>query len=164
MQNKLAFITEGGEVERYHTVRTLQTETVGHHSFGVAMFCHLLLPESSKDLILAALTHDLAEHRLGDIPSPAKKEYGIGEQVNELEEKLLRSVGLNFELLPEEKRALKLADIFQGMSFCLRELQLGNRKHEVIYRRYASYAESFVLCGEEKNLFELLSGEYHELG
>lgn len=161
MKQRVKFIMDGGEVTRYHTVRNIQNETVGHHSFGVAMYCYLMT-RPSTNLLMAALTHDLAEHQTGDIPSPSKKAYGIGEQVNALEEKLLRSVGLEFELTIDERRTLKLADIFQGMSFCLRELQLGNRNIETIYKRYASYAEDFVLVGDEQILYNVIQEFYNE--
>ena len=157
MKDRLKFIVAGSEVERYHTVRTLTTETVGHHSHGVAMICVMLRGcQASKDLLLAALAHDLAEHQLGDIPSPAKREYGIGEQVNALEEKLLKSVGLDVELNRDDARTLKLADIAQGAIFCAREMQLGNRGMKVVYDRYKSYAEAFVLLGRERELFNLI--------
>lgn len=52
-------------------------QSVAAHSWGVAM---LLLEEAPKgvvtlDLIRAALTHDLHESVLGDVPSPAKTRF-----------------------------------------------------------------------------------------
>ena len=61
MRKKLEFILAGTEVTRYHTVRTLVQETVGHHSHGVAMLCLFLAPDASANLLKAALVHDLAE-------------------------------------------------------------------------------------------------------
>jgi len=161
MKDQVAFITAGSEVKRYHTVRTIQEETVGHHSFGVAMYCYLLC-KPSANLLIAALLHDLAEHVTGDLPSPAKRAYGIGDQVNELEARLLRDVGFEIELNEAEKRTLKLADIFQGMSFCVREIQLGNTLMKTIFNRYASYAEEKVLVGEERVLFNTIMEIYNE--
>ena len=164
MKDRLKFIIAGSEVERYHTVRTLTTETVGHHSHGVAMFCVLLRGcQAPKELLLAALVHDLAEHQLGDIPSPAKREYGIGEQVNALEEKLLHNAGLSFTLHPDDARTLKLADIAQGAVFCVREMELGNSGMKDVYDRYRSYAEAFLLLGRERELFDLIHNQYKEI-
>lgn len=161
MLSKIEFITAGSEVQRYHTLRTLQSETVGHHSHGVALFCDILSKGNpSSNLLKAALFHDLAEHQLGDIPSPAKKKYGIGEQVNELEEQLLSGVGLSVRLDPEEKRVLKLADIFQGMMFCVREVQLGNTRMREIYNRYRSYADELLLVGVEREVLGAISAIY----
>lgn len=163
MKDKLKFIQAGSEVTRYHTVKTLTQETVGHHSHGVAMICIMLMGcQVSADLLKAALCHDLAEHQLGDIPSPAKREYGIGDQVNELEDKLLNSVGLSVQLTPDEARVLKLADIAQGALFCVREMELGNSGMKVVYERYRSYAEGFVLLGRERELFDFINSQYEE--
>ena len=156
MKAQLQFLIDGSEVSRYHTVRTLQSETVGHHSHGVALLCQMIWPECPKDLLIMALTHDLAEHRTGDIPAPAKKEYKIGDMVNELEEKLLKSVGFDVLMTDKCKRVLKLADIFQGMIFCAREIQLGNKRQEIIMKRYEGYAEAFVLVGREAELFKFI--------
>ena len=127
------------------------------------MICIMLMGcQVSADLLKAALCHDLAEHQLGDIPSPAKREYGIGEQVNELEDKLLNSVGLSVQLTPDEARVLKLADIAQGALFCVREMELGNSGMKVVYERYRSYAEGFVLLGRERELFDFINSQYEE--
>lgn len=159
MKTQLEFFQSGSEVTRYHTVTTLQRETVGHHSHGVAMMCLILDPTCRKVVLQAALLHDLAEHVLGDIPSPAKREYGIGEQVNALEDRLLTSAGLAMpELTSCELRLLKLADIAQGALFCTREISLGNVKMRTIFDRYISYAENMILVGSEHELFNILKG------
>jgi len=161
MKDRIRFILAGSEVTRYHTIHTLQKETVGHHSHGVAMMCVLLSTGVlSAGLLMAALTHDLAEHQTGDIPSPAKREYGIGDQVSELEEKLLRSMNLDVLLSKTDARILKLADIAQGALFCIREIELGNTGMHVVYNRYKSYAENMVLVGKEKELFDTIHSMY----
>jgi 5'-deoxynucleotidase YfbR-like HD superfamily hydrolase len=147
----------GSEVLRYHTKTTLVKETVGHHSHGVAMLVLMLRPEASSRLLHAALTHDLAEHITGDIPSPAKRKYGIGEQVNTYEEDLLRDAGLAMPLLTtEEERLLKLADVAHGALFCAREISMGNRRMREVFETYLSYAEQLGLAGAEKELFNLI--------
>jgi 5'-deoxynucleotidase YfbR-like HD superfamily hydrolase len=157
MRNTVEFILAGAEVVRFHTVTTLQRETVGHHSHGVACLALLIDPEASRSLLLAALFHDLAEHQTGDIPSPAKREYGIGEQVDKLERRLMREASIAFpELSPEDARTLKLADIAHGALFCLREMSLGNRRMRAVYSRYMSYAHQMLLVGREKSLFNLI--------
>ena len=157
MKYALDFIQAGADVKRFHTCLTLQSETVGHHSHGVAMLCLLLDPLAQRSLLTAALVHDLAEHVTGDIPSPAKRRYGIGEQVSELETTLLRSVGLSAPLLhPDDARTLKLADIFQGMLFCARELSLGNSRMRGVFNNYASYAEAMNPVERELELFNLI--------
>lgn len=160
MRNRIEFFLDGAETERYHTIRTLQRETVGHHSHGVAMFVILL--GGGEGVLRAALYHDLAEHILGDIPSPAKKKYGIGEQVNELEEQILKGVGFSAELTGDDKRKLKFADIFQGMSFCTREVKMGNAKLASVFYRYKTYAEELMPCGVEREIYDALLEIWNE--
>ncbi len=159
MKAKIEFMMDGSEVVRYHTVHTLQRETVGHHSHGVAMLCLILNPECQRSVLVSALQHDLAEHQTGDIPSPAKRQYGIGEQISELEDKLLRIAGLEMPwLTTDESRLLKLADIAQGALFCAREISLGNTRMRDIFDRYLSYANQMLLVGREKDLFNIIKG------
>lgn len=157
MKTTLQFMLTGAEVARYHTVHTLQRETVGHHSHGVACVALLLSPSASRALLIAALMHDLAEQHTGDIPSPAKREYGIGEQVDKLERRLMLQAGLAYpELSAADARTLKLADIAHGALFCVREMSLGNRRMAVVYERYMSYARQMLLVGLEVELFDTI--------
>lgn len=164
MKPQLEFLTYGAEVTRYHTVQTLQRETVGHHSHGVALICLVLDPNASANLLRAALVHDLAEQHTGDIPSPAKRQYGIGQQVDELEQRLLAEYGFAMpNLTPAEARILKLADIAQGALFCVREMSLGNVRLRVVFDRYMVYASGMMLVGAERELFYAISRIKFEL-
>ena len=157
IKNQIQFYLSGSEVSRYHTVRTIQGETVGHHSHGVAVFCYLLSEQKpSAGLLMSANFHDLAEHVTGDLPSPSKKAYGIGEQVNELENKLLTEVGFELKLSERERRILKLADIYQGLCFSLSEVRLGNSRMQLIADRYSSYAEDMNIVGREREVYNAI--------
>ena len=163
MKDTLNFILAGSEVKRYHTVTTLMTETVGHHSHGVAMLILLMNPDASADVISFALMHDLAECETGDIPSPAKKRFGINEQISIDEKKIMLSHGLKLPYLSrEERRLLKLADIAQGALFCLREMELGNSKIRLVFDRYIEYSEALKPVGEEKTLFNIIKEKANE--
>lgn len=160
MKKKLLFAQAGAEVMRYHTLTTIVKETVGHHSHMVAMICYILDPNCSRDLLLAALTHDLAEQATGDIPSIAKRAYGVSEQVSSLEDTIMTAAGLAFpDLSDYEKRILKLADVAQGALYCAREISLGNRRMRTVFDRYMSYAADMGLLGVEEELFEIIRGE-----
>jgi 5'-deoxynucleotidase YfbR-like HD superfamily hydrolase len=157
MKTSIKFITGGSEVNRYHTMFTIQKETVGHHSHGVACLVLALNPDASRELLISALYHDLAEQHTGDIPSPAKRDYGIGDQVSELEERLVKSAGLHWPTLSEaEKRVLKLADLAHGALFCLREMSLGNQRMVEVYERFINYAVQMRLTSEEYKLFSAI--------
>lgn len=157
MKETLNFIIAGSEVTRYHTVTTLVKETVGHHSHGVAMLALLLNPMASRQVLMAALFHDLAEHQTGDIPSPAKRQFGIGDKVDQLEHRLMRAAGVVMpELSPDDARTVKLADLAQGALFCVRELSLGNVRMRAVLDRYLAYAQEMILVGRERDLFNII--------
>ena len=62
---------------RFHTVAMqAERQTVGAHSYAVSILIDQLWPDSSKQLIMAALYHDVPELILGDIPATAKAAVG----------------------------------------------------------------------------------------
>ena len=146
MRDVINFIIRGGEVTRFHTVRTIQTETNGHHSFLVATLAHLLSPSGALrgDILLAALVHDLAEHVVGDIPANTKKSIGAYHAMEQLENEYLATVGLDVNLLMSERRVLKMADVLAGYIFCKRERELGNKELSIIGARYLDYLEQLA--------------------
>jgi len=159
MKQTLDFIINGAEVKRYHTVKTHTQETVGHHSHGVATLCLLFDPNPSTSLLKAALLHDLTEQFTGDIPSPAKRELGIANDIGVLEKRLMRDAGISMPTLSnDERRTLKLADIAHGALFCLKEMSMGNVDIRKVYDRYISYAEELNLEGREREIFNLIKG------
>lgn len=153
MKAQIQFLLDGANVKRYHTVTALIPETVGHHSHGVALLACMFM-EPTVNLLFAALTHDLAEHRTGDIPASTKREFGIGDQFGALEERILEESGWAAEALTEEEaRALKLADIAQGALYCVEEINRGNSKMRTVFDRYISYANAMNLKGFEGVIF-----------
>lgn len=163
MRKSIEFIMSGGEVNRYHTMLTLQRETVGHHSHATACLVLLLNPEASREVLIAALFHDLAEQYTGDIPSPAKREYGIGDQVATLEKRLIAEAGLSWPVLTAgDERLLKIADLAHGALSCIREISLGNRRMRVVFERFVSYAADMGLAGYERVMFDNIMEIYNE--
>lgn len=165
--SRLQFIFDGGTSKRYHTVDTLRIQDIAAHSFGVAWLCELLTEEgASKNLIMAALAHDLAEHQCGDIPSPVKRRMGVGHLFHAEETKLLHDNQIAYEILltPEEKLILKQADMIEGMLFCLRERQLGNTKIEEVYGRFSKYAmEDGPVAGTAMNILLEINDQWEDL-
>lgn len=148
--DQLVFARSGGETERYHTERTLQRDTVGHHSFNVAWLVVLLCQSEEKcrsQLVMAALAHDLAEHKTGDMPAPAKRSVpGLKEACDAAELAMLGSVGMHYEteLTPDEKRTLKFADALDGMLFCVGEAALGSKRVVNMYTNFRTYVLQLV--------------------
>ena len=142
LYDQLNFILRGGKTKRFHTADTLMPQTVAEHTFGVAMFCQLIDPGCRKEVILAALTHDLAEHQIGDVSSPTKRAYPeLKAFMDRAENDWLNMFGLNYpeKLTEEEKRTLKYADIMDGMAFCIRERGFGNRSIQEVWDNFSGY-------------------------
>ena len=112
---------------RYHTApMQMERQTVGAHSYAVSILIDQLWPDSSKQLIMAALYHDVPEIVLGDIPATAKWDYPELHQAFErAEKKVMDDLGLNFVLTAEEKNRLKMADMLELVMYCHRhDMQL----------------------------------------
>lgn len=151
MTQQLKFIRNGGETRRYHTWPVLRQQNVAEHSFNVAMICSWLArqetPGIGAALLMAALTHDLAEHQMGDLPAPVKRalpDYAEGtfrEVWGGLENKMLIDQGLDWEQLlsDKEKHWLKLADAAEGCFYCIREREMGNRLIDEVYNNFIDY-------------------------
>lgn len=156
LRNRLAFIRQGSEVERFHTKRMIQRNDVGHHSFHVAWLAYLLAlgdagswKENNADphkVVMAALAHDLAESITGDMPGDFKREAGIRDQFSAYERERFWEVGLEFEegLTEAERRCLKFADMLEGAFFCVSEASLGNARIGEVFRNYRGYIEGFA--------------------
>lgn len=143
---------EGGSVVRYHTRPGIRPDTDAHHSHGVAMLCSLIMPpqedgrtSASTNLLMAALTHDLAEQFASDVSSPAKRALDLGDRLWRVEQEVLDRYNLSYErhLSHDEKIVLRLADGLDMLMYCCRELALGNRNALLIWRRACSYIETF---------------------
>ena len=142
-EQSLLLIMQGGTVKRFHTVDTIHANNNGHHQWGTAMLAYLLAERKpSLNLIMACLTHDLGEKAYGDIPAPSKRALGLRATINDLEEKFLKDNHVSFELTGEEHTILKLADIMDGLLYCISERMLGNRNIDVVYNRFRGYAHS----------------------
>lgn len=154
MKELLQFISEGGSVVRYHTRTGIKPDTDAHHSHGVAMLCSIIAGTgddgktlASVNLIMAALTHDLAEQKVGDVSAPAKRSMaGVSELLDKYETAELQRYNLDYaqHLTPTERLTLKMADCFDGMMYCCREAALGNRNVRLIWGRFCAYAETLT--------------------
>ena len=115
-------VIAAGMVQRWHTVPGLN-QTIAEHSWGVAMLVLLQHPTASRELLAAALLHDIHEVVIGDIPSPAK--IAIPELIG-IESKI-RNDFLNQHSLTEpllnsnEKAILKKADKLEALLFVMQQ-------------------------------------------
>lgn len=151
----LEFMWAGGNTRRFHTVPTILTDTVGHHSYNVACIIMYLRPQASTALLRAALKHDVAEHVLGDMPAPAKRKLpgyvngptaeSFREVFGKLEDKESSDAGVPVELLTsEEEWLLKFADAFDGLRFCYQEFYMGNKIIVPALENFRAYTEEVL--------------------
>ena len=103
-------------VSRFHTVASLNPkQTVGSHSYGVAILINELWADASKELLQKALYHDVPEVMLGDIPFTAKRNHPeIGDafkiaEIAVIHEYELKWLYANLSIKDEER--LKMADM-----------------------------------------------------
>ena len=149
-------IRNGLAVRRYHTTHRILGETVGQHSANVAAIILRIDPECSRELLIAALMHDVAEVYTGDVPAPfkwdspdAKKALEIGEMLYFNEHAIPWAI-----LEPEEHKLLKFADMLDLVLSSLEELGRGNRYARQLIengQRYltdADYPREWMMAAE----------------
>lgn len=133
----------GGSVQRYHTW-PMPPQNVGNHSYGVAMIVQRLWPECRKELLLAALQHDLGEQELGDVPAPAKwRAPQFFAHLNEAEAKARLDMGFSpheEELTAHERQVLKIADILELCAFARYAINCGHVGAQIVWENGYRYA------------------------
>lgn len=148
---RIGLIRSAGAVKRYHTVETIKTQTVAEHSWGVAMILSSFVDRPSYRLIRQALCHDMAEVLTGDVPATAKWGWpAFAKAEQEAANEFHRKYGFTEVLEDWEFELLKMADGLEGLSFCIREIELGNKLMIVIAHRWEAHLRSkFSTASEE---------------
>lgn len=123
-------VLDSGHVQRYHCATIDQKQANSSHQWEVAVILTQIYPAASAELLLFALTHDVAEAVTGDMPSPIKKEVPeLKRLMDELEEDYRSELGLQAEghFSEEELLAVKYADILSGIYFTTHRINCGDR-------------------------------------
>lgn len=152
----------GAGVKRYHTIPTIGDETVGTHSFGVAMMVLAITDQkASANLIRAALFHDMAEQVTGDTPFTSKKAFPMVKYALEVvEEDWEKENGFYIELEPRDKLVLKWADMLQLMWFCKIQRDLGNTNMDAIFNNGLQFLKSIKPVERSLEIMEWLIINY----
>lgn len=151
IKTMLQFMEDGGRTIRCHTVPTIAPQNVAAHSYGVAWLCYIIMTpnhEPSANLLLHALSHDMAEHVTGDIPAPTKRSLDISDAVQKWEYNAMALAGFELPPLSDlESLVLKLADCLELLMYCVRERGLGNKTQQlsIMYYNAEEYAKD-ILC------------------
>ena len=148
-------IRTGGKVKRWHTVTTIQQQTVAEHSWGVAMICRKLWPED-KVLMEAALCHDLGEGLTGDVPWPVKQaNFVFKKHLDEIEGDEQERLGCSVLLTSQQKNRLKVADMLEMICFAVEEIELGNKNMQEVFNRGLRFIDNpYMTTTDEQAIFE----------
>lgn len=152
-----------GRVKRFHTT-DLPAQTIGHHSWGVALICEAVYPKPhlpSVNLLMAALTHDCAESHTGDVPSPAFKAHPeLAQVVHAIERQFNRENDIDYELTDRERHILRWADMLECVLYAEHCVHLGVLQAQFIMDRAQSYLlEIGFPTSEAKELYNGIFGE-----
>ena len=159
-------ILNSGDVVRFHNHSGIDKQRNSEHQWGVALIVQHIYPECSKQLLLAALTHDAAEYHTGDISFPAKHANPeLGKILRDIEKDWEIKNDVHFDLHHQEERILKIADTLEGMKFCIKQVKLGHINAKRPFRKWRQFYVDNLICGVDKadKLFEKLVREMEEL-
>lgn len=154
------FIYRAGRVKRYHVETIIGEQTVADHSWGVAnLLLEIFKDFVSRDLLLAALWHDVPERTTGDTPATAKwLSYTLRSVLENLEEEIIKQKLPDYpDLFDDQKLMLKIADISELIYFCTRQVRMGNVYcDEIIYRGldYLCGLDVSSLCPQRQEHFD----------
>jgi 5'-deoxynucleotidase YfbR-like HD superfamily hydrolase len=151
---------------RFHTLPG-NHQNVGHHTWNVMAIIQCFWPDCRKELLLAAMYHDVPEIMSGDIPAPFK--WGnpkLSEILETLEANFLKKYGWHQELTDSERTILKIADTFDLVLYAQEQIALGNSAYQSamlngLHHLVATYAhtkELTPLAEVMEGLNELLKG------
>ncbi len=116
--NEFLIKYDAARVQRYHNLPDYSgapKQNLAEHQWGVAMLCWELSlrrgTAPSVSLLMAALTHDLSEAWLGDMPGNVKWEYpGLAREYAEAEAMVEEQIGTRISLSKYERTVLRWAD------------------------------------------------------
>jgi 5'-deoxynucleotidase YfbR-like HD superfamily hydrolase len=100
-------------VRRWHSNADLShtVDPIVGHSGRVAIIINHLWPNCRKDLIVAAIHHDLSEYVTGDVRGDTKRENPkLDAELSRVERKAADDMGLSFDISEGEEVMLKFAD------------------------------------------------------
>ncbi len=139
---RLDTIRIAGRVKRYHTTDTVRVQNVADHSWNVAQILLHVDPNCNRELLIAALHHDIPEYFTGDVPAPAKwASPSLTTDLAMLENEVEVELDICTFLRANEKALLKFADSLECLMWCVEEMQMGNMRIKYIYDRLVLWFE-----------------------
>lgn len=139
------------EIRRFHTWRTIQSQSVGEHSAQIARIMLTVWPRCPRRLLIHAVTHDMGE-MCGDVAYPFKKMFpeiadGMAKAEHEVRMRQRDRVGTP-PLLPlsaPEKKFFKICEYIEMMEFGFAEYNLGNKYGAIIVARMREELRGLIM-------------------
>ena len=136
------FVTDypyfAGRLVRYHTWPTIHKQTIGEHSWQVALIYEQIFGPLSPPVERYIRLHDVAELVVGDIPFPVKSlNPDLKAEFDKVESQalLVMGVGALPELSDDDRKRIKVCDLLEMMVFGMVDHEMGNRLAVPIIRR-----------------------------
>lgn len=126
-----------GEVKRYSTWPTIQTQTVAAHTWHVMRIYNEIWGPPSASMFTHLLLHDGGEVAVGDLPFPLKAENPELKRIHgEIEDQALKDIhGYNGIITDYQKWRLKICDLLEMWEFGRTEIDMGNKHGGPIVER-----------------------------
>jgi len=168
---KAILLRNCGAVKRYHTVRTLRTQDLAAHSWGVAALVLCIWPNPSAALLQAALMHDCPELRTGDVPATAKwSSAELSNALDVLEDEFYNEFKLpsSYGISEPETKVLKWCDGAELVFWCLEEYAMGDNFAITLVKRVLPRLQQLGHpTAEAQNIFDYLmyatSGDFEDM-
>lgn len=153
----------GMAVKRFHTHTRLVDETVGHHSANVCAILIALDPNVSRELLLEAILHDVAEAHTGDVPAPAKWACPVLKAaLDDAEDDYIMQSGIpRYYLTLEDTKLLKAADMLDLILSSTEEVNRGNKYAEKLVSNGWDYIMGLGLAQPVMNAIKQMIEEVH---
>lgn len=121
-------IRHAGRVKRYHAWPTIQTQTIGEHSWQVALIYEQIFGPLNPGIERYIRLHDVAELKVGDIPFPVKSDNPeLKAAFTKVEDAALKQWGITLPALHSGIIAnIKICDLLEMMCFGMTEREMGN--------------------------------------
>lgn len=166
-------IRQLNNIQRCQLYSTLKPTSVAEHSYHVGVLSMFIYHElkntydiNFEKLISMALTHDIEEVILSDIPYTIKKHIE-----SELQHILKKSVYDEFFNAPDwfikyiiypddgsiEYKILKLADMVELVYYCMGEFALGNKTQQPMFNRAISIAQDLASSINSSIMLDILN-------
>lgn len=140
-------LLDAGEVVRFHAVPTITKQTVGHHCYGgaaILIALGMMVDPDDRWVVSNFILHDAAELITGDMPFTVKRS---SPEIKSIMDKMELAADMD-HFLPQTRLSkrqslfLKLADMLEGLRWCLVGHERGNR---VVAQRWSAAIDQMIV-------------------